>query len=279
MKRLLLLAVVLLNAGACAPGSPDLPAEEPAHQVKFEVSGTGSANEDVRIEFSAGRGAATGTATAPGASPAWSTTVTSEAGVSTLLLGASAASSDLSFKLTCVISVDGVEVLWNRGPYSCSASFELRNLASAKAAAAAKSPSSPSLVTPSVPASAAAPPAGCRFVAAADLSDLVSRLARVAKPVQSTSGTETSCRYVIDAQSTSVLVEWAPGKQAEPLPGTPREPGVAEPAYFSDQGMFQQLQVQRKQGLCTITVQRGQLDLDARKLAVEVYALARPNLP
>jgi hypothetical protein len=278
------IAGVLLSG--CQPfgRSPALPKEEPPHQVEYSVGAVGSANDDVQITYTDGSGG-NATATAPGVAPFWSGSVTTEAGLSELSLQAGGSSSDLAFKLSCVITVDKIEVARNSGPYSCSATFDLRDFAVRKAAEAAKSPSpSPaSSPSPAVPSSAAAPvarPKGCRFVEDGEIVGIITSQTGTVKPVQYTSGDDNTCTYGIDYEDTRVTVKWKPGGKVQPIYGTGKEPGLGVTAYWSDLGTFGILDVQRKTGALSITVTVSiLLNLDRKKFAVEVLKAAKPRLP
>jgi hypothetical protein len=274
VKRVLL-GCVLLLAG-CAPAPGDVPAEEPPHKVDFLVSAVGSANEDVKITYSAGGAGASGTATTPGAMPFWSESVTSDKGTTLVMLGAAGNSSDLKFALVCVITVDGVEVKRVKQAYACNAEFRLSDLPSAMA-----NRPSPSLSTSPTPAptSFAPPPAGCGFLTYDQVAEIVRRLSGVDKPVQTSGGTETSCTYVIDYESARVRVVWTPSTKATPFPGVTKEPGLPDAAYWMSYGTWGTLDVQRPKGVFSVTTTVGLLPLDGKKFAIDVYKSARPKLP
>jgi len=254
--------------------SPAIPQAEPAHEVDFAVTAIGSANDDVEITWSAGSGAS-GSTTVAGSTPYWARSVTSDEGTDFVNVTAQGWSTDARFSLICAISVEGVEVAREQGS-SCSAVFYFRNLASALANRPSPTP------TPSPSPSKAtlkAPPAGCRFLTNDEVSAVVRELSNVDKPVQVSGGSANLCSYVIDYESTSVRVRWEPGAKAELTAADVKVPGLPETAYWLDLGTLSNLQVQRKNGLFTVTVQAVVLALDRKKLATEIYLTARPELP
>jgi len=106
---------------------------EREHQVAYHLRGVGSAIEPVQITYS-GPDGSDETAGAPALAPEWDESVTVEPGVYQLHLVAAAPWTDLNFRLTCTVEVDGVEVARDSS-YDCEVWFQLEDLPKVRASA------------------------------------------------------------------------------------------------------------------------------------------------
>ncbi|MEE6261303.1 hypothetical protein [Plantactinospora sonchi] len=265
-------------------GDPEIPGpqEEPSHKVSYSISASGTANESLNITYVGPDGSNVET-TSPGSVPSWGTEVTTKPGLTFLSLTGQANSSDLSYRLTCTITVDGVQVADNRAPYSCSASFELSKLPAILAsrspsAAPSPTPSAPAL--PSAPATSAAPskPAGCRFVKGDELTEIVNDLAHVDKPVQNMAGNQNRCTYTVDYDATRVITTWKPdGKPEFQFP--PPVSGLGVTAWWFEHSDFGVLDVELPDGVFTVRVEARALDIDYKDFAIAIFKAAKPRLP
>ncbi|MEO3743682.1 hypothetical protein [Plantactinospora sp. B5E13] len=269
--------LVLVNG--CGPGDVPEPQEEPSHKVSYSISASGTANENLTITYTGSDGGNV-EATSPGSVPVWATEVTTKPGLTFLSVSGQAISSDLSYRLTCVITVDGVQVADNRAPYSCSASFELSKLPAILASRPTASPTPSVVALPSAPATSAAPskPAGCRFVKGDELTEIVSDLARVYKPVQRVAGNENRCTYTVDNDATRVVTTWKPGGEPE-FQFPPPVSGLGVTAWWFEHSDFGILDVKLPDGVFTVRVEARALDIDYKDFAIAIFKAAKPRLP
>jgi hypothetical protein len=249
---------------------------EPSHRVTYEIWGTGTANEDVRIQYMLGDGSG-GEATAPGVAPFWKETVTTERGVYLTSLSATGNSSDLAFTLTCRVTVDGVEVLKDTGSGFCVGQFDFKDLAKAQARASAR----PSVATTTPVAKPPAAPTACTYVTAAETTEIVSRAAGVVKPVLSVGGAKDKCAHVIDANASTVSFEFVRGGASDGPQLGERVRSIKERAYWTGYGEnMGTLRVRRPGGdEFVVDVFFMALQADAERIAIDMYKAARPRLP
>ena len=249
--------------------------DDRGHLVKYQVWAAGTANQPVRIQYAGASGGGEA-AEVPGFAPVWTRTVTTDPDLPVVSLTAGGQSSDLAFTLTCLITVDDVEVVRDSSRSSCLARFELANLPAAVArAAASPSPTPPATAAPSRPS---VPPA-CRYVTAAEMTQLVTSAAGTVKPVLSLSGDRNRCRQVIDQDASSVSFE----VERHGRPGGPpasRVRSIPERAYYLPLGdSMGELRVSLRGGdVFVVEVFFLGLRADARQVAIDTYEAARPRL-
>lgn len=277
------LATVLAYPLVGCARTPDEPQAEPAHRIEYFVSTVGTANGDIQVSYTSASGT-TEQDSAAGFAQVWSTTVTTEPGLRGVSLQASGSSSDFSFEVNCSITVDGVRQTQS-GPYGCSLTidferFRAEHPASSLTAKPPRSAPPAASVPPTAPRSApaAAVPPTCRYVTEAEATDIVGRHAHgVIKPVLSTTGGANSCTYMFDYETGRVTFTWQPGGKADGIPGTELR-GLGVPAYWTELGEFQTLDVQLPKGLFTVVINFLGLDLDRKAAAVDFFTTARPRL-
>ena len=253
--------------------------ESARYEVAYRVWGSGTANEPVEISYTTGDGG-TRKAAVPGYAPVWEQSVTTERDLQNVLVTATGTSSDLAFTLTCTVEIDGVELARQSGLFACNAWFELSEAPAALARATR--PPTPTTVTATAapePPSPPAPPPACRYVTAAELTELVSRAADTVKPVLSVSAKGNRCTEVVDREASRVTFgvehdSWVRGL------GTVRIPELKERAYYLSLGaLLGQLRVALPGGdVFVVEVFFVGLRVDVRRIAVETYRIARPRL-
>jgi len=275
-----------LLAGCGLVPSPAKPTStrEPAHHIAYSVVGSGSANEDVSIDYSSNDGSGLHESV-PGAAAIWATELTTEPGIRYLTLTAHAASSDLSFSLLCTITVDGVDE-GSRGSFGCSHSVDLTAFRTAHPSVSPGA-TAPARTTTAAPTTSTRPPAdtgsatpaGCRFVTTAEAASILfAHDGGVDKPVQSLGGDANRCTYLFETTQGTIRVEWVPRGRVNPLPGT-RIGGLGVPGYWLDAGTLSRLDVQLPAGRFSVHVSFMVLPVDLKATAVEIFRTARPRLP
>jgi hypothetical protein len=250
--------------------------ESPEYEVTYRISGAGTANEPVKITYTAADGSSQ-EAEVPGFAPVWSDSVTTEPNLPQVAVNAFGSSSDLAFKLTCAIEVDGVEVTSYSGSFSCNAWFDLSK-APEVLARATRSPTPTALPATTV-AKPPPPPRACRHVTGGDMTELVTRAAGTVKPVLSVSAKGNRCTHVIDQDASSVSFEVERDGRAGGPPAV-RVRGLPERAYYlAFNDSMGELRVSLPGGdVFVVDVFFLGLRADARRIAVDTYRAARPRL-
>jgi hypothetical protein len=250
--------------------------EGPAYRVTYRISGVGTANEPVKITYTTGDGGRS-EAEVPGFAPVWSDTVTAEPRLPNVSLTAYGSSSDLAFKLTCAIEVEGVELMRHTGSFSCTAWADLTKAAD-ELARATRAPA-PTAAPATTAVKPPPPPRACRYVTAGDLTTVVTRAAGTVKPVLSTSAKGNRCTHYVDQQGGSVSFEVERDGKAGGPPSV-RVGGLRERAYYLAYGdSMGELRVALPGGdVFVVTVFFTGLRVDGRQVAVDTYRAARPRL-
>jgi hypothetical protein len=250
--------------------------ESPEYRVTYRVWGAGTANEPVKIRYTTGDGASQETEV-PGFAPVWSDSVTTDPSLPNVAVTAYGSSSDLAFKLTCAIEMDGVEVTRYSGSFSCNAWFDLSKAPEVLASATPKpTPTAAPATTVAKPPPA---PRACRYVTGGDMTELVTRAAGAVKPVLSVSAKGNRCTHVIDQDASSVSFEVERDGRAGGLPAV-RVRDVKERAYYlAYNDSMGELRVLLPGGdVFVVDVFFLGLRADARQVAVDTYRAARSRL-
>jgi hypothetical protein len=247
------------------------------HQVTYQVWGTGSANGDVEISYTGPDGSGR-QASVPGAAAVWSESVVTDPGTWSTSLNASGPSSDLAFKLTCVIKVDGVEVKRDSQTFTCISQFEFADLPEALASASA-SAGAAAAAPPTTPAPEPTTPPACRYVDAGEMTILVSRAAGVTKPVLSVSAKGNRCTHVIDQDASSVSFEVERNGRSGGPPAVRVRAGKERAWYLEYSESMGELRVDLPGGdVFVVTVFFLGLRANGRQIAIDTYREARPRL-
>jgi hypothetical protein len=259
-----------LKLGGSGP-SIDLPEREPPHRVVYWFVATGSANEDLEIRYTGADGEDE-ELSLPGVVPAWRQEVRTEPGLYGLSFTVSTQSSDLNYTLRCVIEIDGFVEQKMEGRF-CTVFVHFPR----------PSRERPRVTTPptaTTPRTRAPLPAGCRLVTTADVTEIVAHAAGgVIKPVLSVEGNARMCRYWIDAATGYIEFQWTPGRDHRPIPGIPRVPELDVPGYWFDYGGHSgRMLVYARGGELRVDIHFVVLEVQARRAALEVVAMARPRL-
>jgi hypothetical protein len=280
-SRIALFVVVgMLSAAGCGSRArPTQPLAEPSHRVNYQVSTIGTANGSVEIKYAAEQGA-DATESWPGGAQVWFKEVHTEPGQRAVTLQAVGNSSDLAFRITCSVRVDGAPAGSQTGSYGCYLFVEFDTVRSAQASrpSSAPPPSSPPVPSSAPPAVPPSTPAACRYVTAEEAATIVSAQAGTYKPVLAVGGDAQKCTYVFDYQASHITFSWLPGGRAQGIPGT-EVSGLGVRAYWADYGMFGTFQAQLPKGLFKVDPFFQLLQVDKEKICVELFKVARPRLP
>jgi hypothetical protein len=278
---LCLVVVVLLAAGVSAlKGRIDLggdgprverPAVEPRHVVVYRFATNGTANDDIRIEYTDADGD-TESLSLPGVVPAWRHQVRTPRGLTAVALSVTARSSDANYRIRCAVEIDGY------------VEEEMESIACAILVHFPRPSRERTRAQPPVTASAtrtAAPlPAGCRLASPAEVTGIVLRAAGgVPKPVQSVEGDTRRCRYWIDVDRGYVEYTWFPGRRDPGLPVNWRVADLGVRAYWQDYGgRSGRLHVFPSGGELRVDVHFEGLTVDAKAAALAIARTALPRL-
>jgi len=255
---------------------------EPSHRVGYQVSTVGTANGDLDIRYTSADGD-TQTESPAGFSMVWFKQVTTDRGLTQVYLEGSGNSSDLGFRMSCTITVDGRLAERQTGPYACSASVDLRAARLSGTRLPTVGPpatTSPPTVGPTPTPTRPPVPAACRYVTTSEAERIVSPELTDSgiKPVLSIGGDARRCTYTFDYQASRVTFSWTPGGKARGFPGTEIS-GLGTKAYWVDYGLFGTLEVQLRRGMFKVEPWFQLGGVDMKKVSVELFRTARKRLP